>query len=33
MIYRIDNVFDNEKRKDILERSKKYLIDHQAFVD
>ena len=33
MIYRIDNVFDNEKRKDILERSKKYLRDHQAFVD
>ena len=33
MIYRIDNVFDNEKRKDILERSKKYLRDHKQFVD
>ena len=33
MIYRINNVFDNEKRKDILERSKKYLRDHKEFVD
>ena len=31
MIYRIDNVFDNERRKDILERSKKYLKSQEDF--
>ena len=31
MIYRIDNVFDNERRKDILERSKKYLKSQDDF--